>query len=353
MSSTKVVREDLKHIKDDHIRLAAHILRSGGLVIIPTETVYGVAADMLKSSAVDKLFQIKRRPKDKPFTIVIDKRERIEEFAVNIPLAAYKLANRFWPGPLTMILEGVNQPSVGLRMPDNEIALRVIAETKDPVVLPSANLSDNDPPVNFSEALKDFNGLVDLAIDGGPVKLGVESSIVDLRGKQIEYIRMGALGREEIERTANKKQVLFVCTGNSCRSVMAELYFRKILEERGRDDVEASSAGVMLLSGIHASQGTKEVLARECIDASMHISRRVSRMMLHQADLILVMGRSHEEAVLKMAPGLKNRIFLLKEFAKMNINDLEIPDPIGKSPEFYRHTFLVIKEALEKVIDLI
>jgi L-threonylcarbamoyladenylate synthase len=353
MSQTKIVRIDPKQIKEDYIREAAHIIKSGGLVIIPTETVYGIAANMLNQKAVDRLYEIKKRPKDKQFSIHIARKEKVEDLARIIPVSAYKLMDKFWPGPLTLILKAIKGGSVGLRMPDNEIALKVIHEAHDPIICPSANLTDNPAPVDFEEAIKDLDGLVDFAIDAGQTKLGLESSIVDLAGDQPAIVRIGAIKKEEIESAISKKNILFICTGNSCRSVMAEALLKKMMQERKRDDVEVSSAGIMMLAGLGASQGTKDVLAKEKIDVSRHLSRKVTREMVRKSDLILVMEKLHEDAILHLAPEVKNRVFLLKEFAKINDSHLDIPDPIGRSLDFYGKTLSAIKEAVERVSNLI
>jgi tRNA threonylcarbamoyl adenosine modification protein (Sua5/YciO/YrdC/YwlC family) len=353
MSSTKIVKIDPLNPEQRFLEEAADILINGGLVIIPTETVYGIAANMLNKKALERLREIKKRAKDNPFSIHIDEKGKIEEFARTIPIAAYKLIDKFWPGPLTIILKSKDIGSVGLRMPDNEIALGVINLVKVPIVCPSANISGKPAPTNFPDAIKDLDGLADLAVDAGNTRLGIESSVVDLTVAPLQILRQGALKKEEIEAVVKKKVVLFVCTGNSCRSVMAKALLEKKLKEKNRDDVEVLSAGIMMLGGLSATEPTIEVLKREDIDVSGHFSQKLTKEVLKKCDIILVMERLHEQRVLELTPEAKNRLFLLKEFAKMNDSQLDIADPIGKPQEFYEKTFGVIKEAIEKVSNLI
>lgn len=353
MSVTKIVKLDYSNINEEYIREAVDILNRGGLVIIPTETVYGIAASTLNKESIDKLYKIKKRPKDKPFTIAIAGKDRLEELTRDVPTAAYKIINKFWPGPLTLILKGINQPGVGLRMPDDEIALKIIGGVNDPLALPSANLSGKSAPANFEEAIRDLKGLVDFAIDAGPLKLGVESSIVDFSVEPMQILRVGAISKEELNKVLEKKNVLFVCTGNTCRSVIAEALFKKMMRDKHRDDVEVSSAGVMTLSGLGASEGARTVLARVGFDVSGHIAHKVTKEIVRQSNLILVMEKLQEEAILRIAPEVKNRVFLLKEFAKIDDNNLDISDPMGKPLEDYEQVYAAIKEALERVSKLI
>jgi tRNA threonylcarbamoyl adenosine modification protein (Sua5/YciO/YrdC/YwlC family) len=352
MNPTEIVTLDSLNPHEAELKKAARLLSRGRLVIIPTETVYGIAANMHDQRAVERLYEIKKRPKEKPFTLHIEDKAKVEEFAKDIPIAAYKLIEAFWPGPLTIILKSKTSGSIGLRMPDNEIALKIIAYAKVPIVCPSANISGQPAPFSFAQAIKDLDGLVDFAIDAGSTRFKAESSVVDLTVEPALVMREKAISKQEIEAVAKRKIVLFVCTGNSCRSVMAQWLLEKKLKELGRLDVEVLSAGIMM-GGLSATEATRRLLAQEGIDVSKHRSQRITKDLIRKSDIILVMERRHEEGVLEIAPQAKNRVFLLKEFAKIKDNDLDIADPISKSDEFYTGIFSLIKDAVDTVAKLI
>lgn len=362
--TTKIVSIDPDSPAEDLIRQAAQILKKGGLVIIPTETVYGIAADSSNEKAITRLSEIKGRSADKPFSLHIAEKEKIEEFAGDIPVNAYKLIDKFWPGPLTLVLKtkdsirsAKGEPgkgTIGIRMPDNEVALQIISLSGVNVVCPSANLFGKPAPASLQEAIKDLNGKVDFAIDAGKTRLGLESSVVDITGEHPVILREGAIKKEEIEAVTNKKIVLFVCTGNSCRSVMAKAYMEKRLKEKDRRDVIILSAGILGLNNMGPTAETRQVLQKEGIDVNNHRSSKVNAEMVKKSDIILVMERIHEERILELAPQAKTRVFLLKEFAKIEGDgSTSIADPIGNSLEFYERTFKIIKEAVNRAVEII
>ncbi|MFC1703291.1 L-threonylcarbamoyladenylate synthase [Candidatus Omnitrophota bacterium] len=349
MKKTEIIKLDSHNPDQEKINFAAEVITNGGLVVFPTETVYGIAANALNAVTVDRLSQVKRRPEEKKYSIHIAHKEDVEKYASNIPTAAYKLMDRFWPGPLTIILQSKHSSSgtVGLRLPNNNIALKLIETAGVPVFAPSANVSGKHAPAKIEDVLKDLKGLVDIVIDGGVTEFGVSSSVVDVAQIPARLMREGVIKKEEILKVINSKHILFVCTGNSCRSVMAaELMKKKVA---GRDDIFVESAGVGALPGMSASESTIELLKKEGIDARAHRSQGASDDLVKRSDLILVMERHHKNKLLSMFPFAKERTFLLKEFVKIGELDVNIPDPIGMPMGFYANCFSVIQECIEEV----
>lgn len=193
---TRVVPVDARRPDPELIREAAGVLRRGGLVAFPTETVYGLGANLEDPQTVQELYQVKQRPFEKRVTLHVASMEEVSRRGgVVTPLAA-ELMRRFWPGPLTLVLPHEGSSTLGFRMPDHPVALALLREAGVPVVAPSANVSGNPPPRTAGEVLRDLADKIDLVLDAGPTPGGVESTVLDLSGSAPHLLRPGALGHE-------------------------------------------------------------------------------------------------------------------------------------------------------------
>ena len=190
------------------VRQAAEIITRGGLLGIPTETVYGLGANALNEEAVLHIFEAKGRPQDNPLIIHIPDASWLARYCEDVPDAAYRLAERFWPGPLTMILPRKKLvplrttgglETVGVRCPDHPVTLAVIREADVPIAAPSGNTSGRPSPTCASDMREDMDGKIDAIFDGGPCRVGVESTIIDLTCQPLRLLRPGGLPLEALE----------------------------------------------------------------------------------------------------------------------------------------------------------
>ena len=196
---------------------ACEILRGGGLVAVPTETVYGLAADAVNPDAVEALYVCKGRPRGKPISLLVDAPERVVPLCRDIPNEAYLLAERFWPGPLTIVLKkselvhpivSAGLDTVGIRCPDHPVTLELLRLFGGALATPSANPSGAPSPTDAGQVLAYFDGLIPCIIDGGPCTVGVASTIVDLTGKDPKILRQGVLRAEEIFKALGREELL-------------------------------------------------------------------------------------------------------------------------------------------------
>jgi len=192
---------------DKDISAAAEIIKSGGLVAVPTETVYGLAGNGLNEKAVERIYEVKGRPAVKPLSLMVPDKNSIEKYCDDVPQAAYALAERFWPGPLTIVLKAedivpdivrAGGKTVGLRCPDHPKTLQLLNEAGLPLAAPSANPSDMPSPKSAAQVMAYFDGQIEAVIDGGECGIGFESTLLDMSATPYKILRQGALSQEKI-----------------------------------------------------------------------------------------------------------------------------------------------------------
>lgn len=201
-------------VNDKSIALAAELLQKGELVALPTETVYGIAADARNGEAVKKIFEAKGRPQDNPLIVHIYGMEMLKGIVSEVPDRAYKLAKAFWPGPLTMVMPRGGEVSdvtcagldtVGVRMPSHPVVQAVIKASGVAFAAPSANLSGKPSPTNAQDVFTDMDGRLPLILDGGECAVGVESTVISVVGEKPTLFRPGHITLEELERALGEE----------------------------------------------------------------------------------------------------------------------------------------------------
>lgn len=350
------------------IREAAAVLNDGGVVVFPTETVYGVAARADRSDALQRLREAKNRSSDRPFTIHIPRRSDAERYVPDLGSYARRFIRKGWPGPLTLIMrtetpeatpiaadiepaavEAIyHDNSVGLRCPDNHVARDLLSETLGPVVAASANPRGHKAPRTAQEASQGLNGVADLVLDGGAARYNKPSTIVRVNDDGYEVVREGVYD-DRMLRGLLKLSILFVCTGNTCRSPMAAGLARYAIATRlgcdvgalGDRDIEIDSAGTFARSGGPPSESAVSVLKARGIDISDHGAQPLTVELIQRADHIFAMTASHREAVVRMETSAAERTTTL-------LVDGEIADPFGDAPEVYAKCADTIEDAIKK-----
>jgi tRNA threonylcarbamoyl adenosine modification protein (Sua5/YciO/YrdC/YwlC family) len=334
------------------------VLARGGLVALPTETVYGVAARADLPSALAALRELKARPGDLALTWHVGRAEALQQFPSVSPLVR-RLARRYWPGPLTLVLpgkpaglEGVGHEGwTGVRMPAHPATAGILASLAFPVVMSSANRHGEPPLTTAQEVARAFAGesALELVLDGGPSPLSESSCVLQLGRGRFEVLREGLIGLAQL-RAAAGLHLGFACTGNTCRSPMAEGLAKRMIADRLETTVERlpefgfvlESMGVLAGHGAPAARLAVQVMKEVGVDLSAHRSRAAMARDLASFDAIYCMTRSHREALVQsLPPGKDGHVELLDPAGR------DIPDPIGGTRQDYEEALGMIRDAIE------
>lgn len=347
---------------------AAKALADGALVAFPTETVYGLAANAARAESVDRLRRAKGRVAEQPFTVHIGRRADCQDFVPELSPVAQRLVRKGWPGPLTLVfpvaepakakvharLSGPGADSiysrntVGVRFPDDRIAERLLISAGAPIIASSANPTGSVPPTDAEAVRQHLAEQSVLLLDAGPTRYRKSSTIVSLNGRGYKVLRAGVLDERMIQRLATVN-ILFVCTGNTCRSPMAAAFCGQMLAEQmgcridelPHHGIIVHSAGTLGVSGGGASRQAIEVCRRQGIDISSHLPRGLDVELIQPADYIFTMARHHLDVVRSLSPRDAGKACSLHP-------EEDIADPIGGSVEDYERAAGKIKEALAK-----
>ncbi len=197
------------NIEYTKLKEVATAIKNGQVVVFPTETVYGIGTNGLDEKAIEKLYKLKKRPKNKPISLLVNNIDMINDIAEDITEIEYKLINKFMPGPLTIILKKknkipdiltANSSTVGIRIPENEIAIKLIEYAKVPLATSSANISGKSSGINLKNIMNDFNDDIDYYIDGGFSKIGIASTVVQVLDGIPHILREGVITIDEIKK---------------------------------------------------------------------------------------------------------------------------------------------------------
>ena len=261
------------YTEENDIPVAAASLRLGGLVAVPTETVYGLCANGLDAEAVAHLYEVKGRPEVKPLSLMVAGPAEIEKYAEHIPPAAFILAARFWPGPLTLVLEAkkdvvpsivrAGKDTVGLRCPAHPLTLSLLERARLPLAGPSANPSGAPSPTTAQQVLAYFDGQIEGVIDGGECTLSRESTILDLTQKPFKILREGALAKEEIENALLSGVRLIGKDPEDPKFTITDLLphlAKDQMAKHGSDIIPGEYLNLLAGSVPYAGEGTKRVM---------------------------------------------------------------------------------------------
>ena len=355
---------------ESQVSRGARILAEGGLVVLPTETVYGVAGLLTHAGARDRLRALRREEDPRPFTIHLAQPSDALRYLDPVGEFAERLIRKLWPGPVGLSFdvsaarrgavaaelrlpqtEIYESDSITLRCPDHVVAQDIIARAGGPVVLTTAGNTSFGSSWRSESMAQELDGKVDLLFDAGPTKYSKPSTLLKVQEERYQVVRQGVYDERIIERLL-RTTILFVCSGNTCRSPMSEAIARQVLAEKlhvaepelEKKGISVTSAGSFALPGARATPQAVEALKGLGVDLSQHRSRPLTVELIHQADMIFTMSRNHAQAVTALVPSASEKVATLDPAG-------DIEDPIGGDVRIYHDLAGQLRQLIERQLD--
>ncbi len=323
-----------------------------------TGSMFGIGCSAFKHEALEKINSLKKRKSNKGYIVLIPHTDWLKKYNVKLSLGIKRVLQQYWPGELSVLLE-VSDPKfehisqngkVAFRIPTDKLLREFIEKFNEPIISTSVNESGEKPVQNLNEILGRFDGWFDFAILPKYQKTSNNSpsTIISFSNSKLDLIREGSIPFPELESSFKSPQILFVCTGNTCRSPLAEYLAKKIIIEDGLN-FSAASAG-FIEDGMPISKNSEKVLALNGIDASAHVSTLLNDKVLRKSWLVLTMTKKHKEKILQLYPTSASKVYTFSEYAGKN---KDIADPIGKALKYYKKTFAEIDKKIKIIFEKI
>jgi tRNA threonylcarbamoyl adenosine modification protein (Sua5/YciO/YrdC/YwlC family) len=351
------------------LKRAADVIKAGGIIVYPTDTLYGLGVDINNKQAMDRLYYLKGRNVGKPVSILVNDLEQIEKIIGKLYKIEYTAAKLFFPGKMTLIFKSKDKLTVprmshlkklGFRIPDTKITNMLIKCVGSPISTTSVNISSKKNVKNIEDILSIFGDKIDLILDIGLLDSLKGSSVLDLTTEPPTLLRKGEVSRTEIvsklgydisTKYSGKYLITFICSGNICRSPLGEGIFKKMISKtKYKNFVEINSAGTLNLSNSPAHITALKVGEKNNVGIHDHISKQIQAKIVRESNLIIAMALDHYAYLRNRFPAFKNKIVLLKQWQKSRIlTNPSIADPIGHDEEYFANTFTEITNELKRI----
>jgi len=353
------------------IKKAVDILKAGGVIVYPTDTLYGMGVDSLNEKALTRLYLLKQRSKKMPVSLMVPNIKSVEKITGKLGNELSQYIRTLLPGKITVILPCEDKDSlpyllrgkdkkIGFRMPEHNVCAALSNAYPNPITTTSANISGSKNAFTIQDIIAQFGDKLDLILDSGVMKKSKGSTVIDFTKDPFLVLREGEVAFSELRKKLpdiplrvrkDKYVITFVCSGNICRSPLAMGILKSMLARtKFRKAVKIDSAGTLNLAGQRIHEYSYEVAKENKIDLAMHVSQPITDKMMEDAQLIVCMALNHYTHLRSTYPQYRDKIVMLKQWKRpKNLSNPSIADPIGHPRDFFKETYKDIHKELKRI----